>query len=381
MTASLPALPLPAGVRARFVDGINGLTMHVLEAGFETPGRPTVILLHGFPEIAFSWRKVMPALAAAGYHVLAPDQRGYGRTSGTDVSYDDDLAPYRVLNLVGDTVGLARAFGCETVHAVIGHDFGASIAVWCAITRPDLFRSLVFMSAPFGGVPAFPFNTAADGGTRPAADPVHDDLAALPRPRKHYQWYYSTRPAAAEMLNPPQGLQAFLRAYFHHKSADWPDNKPFPLAAWRAEELARMPTYYIMDLDETMPETVAHEMPGAAEIAANTWLTDDELAVYAGEYARAGFQGSLNWYRSRTTGRFIGELQAFDGRTVDIPSCFVAGRSDWGIHQSPGAIERMQTQALRDMRGCHLVEGAGHWVQQEQPEATTRLLLEFLAGV
>ncbi|MFY0611274.1 MAG: alpha/beta hydrolase [Hyphomicrobiaceae bacterium] len=375
---SLPALPLPDGIRSRYVDGINGLRMHVLESGFETTGRPTVVLLHGFPELAYSWRKVMPVLAAAGYHVLAPDQRGYGRTSGSDVSYDDDLSPFRLLNLVGDVVGLVRAFGCQSVHAIVGHDFGASVAVWAAITRPDVFKSLVFMSAPFGGVAALPFDTAADGGTEPATDPVHDDLAALPRPRKHYQWYYSTRPAAAEMDNPSQGLHAFLRAYYHHKSADWTDNKPFPLAAWRADELARMPTYYVMDLHETMPETVAHEMPTSAEIAANTWLTEDELAVYASEYARVGFQGSLNWYRCRTTGKFNGELQVFDGRTIDIPSCFIAGRSDWGIHQSAGAFERMQTQALTDMRGCHLIEGAGHWVQQEQPEETSRLLLAFL---
>ena len=125
----LPPLPLPDGIRSRYVNDINGLRMHVLEAGFETAGRPVVVLLHGFPELAFSWRKVMPALAAAGYHVLAPDQRGYGRTSGSDVSFDDDLAPFRLLNLVRDIVGLVRAFGLQSVDAVVGHDFGASVAV------------------------------------------------------------------------------------------------------------------------------------------------------------------------------------------------------------------------------------------------------------
>ena len=94
---SLPDIPLPAGIRSRYVDDINGLRMHVLEAGFETHGRPCVLLLHGFPELAFSWRKVMPALAAAGYHVIAPDQRGYGRTTGWDADYDGDLAPFRLL--------------------------------------------------------------------------------------------------------------------------------------------------------------------------------------------------------------------------------------------------------------------------------------------
>src|SRR5580765_2894854 len=98
MTA-LPDIPLPASIRSRYVEGINGLRMHVLEAGFETKGRPCVLLLHGFPELAFSWRKVMPVLAAAGYHVLAPDQRGYGRTTGWTADYDSDLTPFSLLNL------------------------------------------------------------------------------------------------------------------------------------------------------------------------------------------------------------------------------------------------------------------------------------------
>ena len=89
---------LPPGIRSRFVDNINGLRMHVLEAGFEAKGRPGVLLLHGFPELAYSWRKVMLPIASAGYHVIAPDLRGYGRTSGTDVAFDDDLAPFRTLN-------------------------------------------------------------------------------------------------------------------------------------------------------------------------------------------------------------------------------------------------------------------------------------------
>ncbi|MEM6499677.1 MAG: alpha/beta hydrolase [Pseudomonadota bacterium] len=340
-----------------------------------------MVLLHGFPELAYSWRKIMPALAAAGYHVLAPDQRGSGRTSGSKISYDDELAPYRMLNLVGDIVALVRAFGLTSVHGIVGHDFGASVAAWCAVTRPDLFQSLALMSAPFGGVPAFPFNTAVDACPIPLADTMVNDLAALARPRKHYQWYYSTRSAASDMGQPSQGLHAFLRAYFHHKSADWHENCPQQLAGWRAEELVRMPTYYIMDLDETMPQTVAHEMPDSATIAANSWLSEDELTVYASEYARTGFQGSLNWYRCRTTGRFDGELRLFDHRTIDIPSYFIAGASDWGVHQSPGAFDRMRTDALTDMRGCHLIEGAGHWIQQEQAEMTTRLLLEYLNEV
>jgi pimeloyl-ACP methyl ester carboxylesterase len=182
------------------------------------------------------------------------------------------------------------------------------------------------------------------------------------------------------MWHPPQGLHAFLRAYYHHKSADWRGNEPYPLAGWTAPELAKMPTYYIMDRDRTMPETVADVMPSPAEIAANAWLPDSELAVYAAEYERTGFQGGLQWYRIRTDGRYATELEVFAGRTIDVPSVFIAGRSDWGVYQVPGSVERMQGTACTRMLGCHLIDGAGHWVQQEQPEKTAALLLDFLGS-
>jgi pimeloyl-ACP methyl ester carboxylesterase len=353
--------------------------MHVLEAGFEDKGRPLLLLLHGFPEIAYSWRKVMLPLADAGFHVVAPDQRGYGRTTGWDPDYDGDLGSFRILNIVRDALGLVSALGYRTVAAVIGHDFGASVAAYAALVRPDVFRAMVLMSAPFGGPPALPFATAE----QPPANPgkprsIHDDLAALVPPRKHYQWYYSTREANDNMRHAPQGLHAFLRAYYHHKSADWKRNTPYPLQAWSAPELAKLPTYYIMPLAKGMAETVAEEMPSAAEIAACRWLPEEELAAYTAEYARTGFQGGLQWYRCRTSGAYTPELELFSGRTIDVPSAFISGKSDWGVYQVPGAVEKMQRDVCTQMQGCHLIEGAGHWVQQEQPEEVTRLLLQFL---
>jgi pimeloyl-ACP methyl ester carboxylesterase len=374
----LPLIPLPSSIRSRTVHNINGLAMHVLEAGFETRGRPCVLLLHGFPELAFSWRKVMPRLADAGYHVIAPDQRGYGRTTGWSADYDGDLSPFRVTNLVRDAIGLVSAFGYQSVDAVIGHDFGSPVAAWCALLRPDVFRAVAMMSAPFGGPPRLPFDTADKPAAPPRTDPVHRELAALARPRKHYQWYYSTGEANGDMINAPQGLHDFLRAYYHHKSADWNGNRPYPLKAWSAEELAKLPAYYVMDLDKTMPETVAAEMPSLTEIAANTWLPDGELAFYAAEYARTGFQGGLQWYRCGTSGTFDAELQLWSGRTIDVPSCFISGKQDWGTYQRASAFEAMQTSVCTAMIGCHLVDGAGHWVQQEQPEHVSRLLLQFL---
>jgi pimeloyl-ACP methyl ester carboxylesterase len=374
----LDHLSLPPGIRARFVENVNGLRVHILEAGFAPQGRPLVLLLHGFPELAYSWRKVMPALAAAGCHVVAPDLRGYGRTTGWLADYDADLRPFRLLNAVRDAFGLVAALGYRSVAAVVGHDFGASVAAWCALVRPDVFRALALMSAPFAGPPELPFDTDGKPPAVPASPSIHEALAALPRPRKHYQWYYSTRPANAQMWHCQQGVHDFLRAYFHHKSADWKENRPHRLAGWSAEELAKMPTYYIMDLFDDMPAAVAKEMPSAAEIAACTWLPDNELAVYSAEYARTGFQGGLNWYRSRTGGAFESELELFCGRTIDVPALFISGKSDWGVYQRPGAFERMQTTACPRMTGCHLLDGAGHWVQQEQADKVAALLVGFL---
>jgi pimeloyl-ACP methyl ester carboxylesterase len=374
----IDAALLPPEIRSRFVEGINGLRMHVLEAGFETRGRPCVLLLHGFPELAYSWRKVMPTLAASGYHVIAPDQRGYGRTTGWDAGYDGDLHSFRLLNLVRDALGLVSAFGYASVAAVVGHDFGSPVAAWCALLRPDVFRSVALMSAPFAGPPSLPFNTADAEPAPTFQDPVHGDLAALPRPRKHYQWYYSTRKANADMAHAPQGVHDFLRAYYHHKSADWSGNTPHPLQSWSAHELAKLPTYYVMDLDKNMAETVAEEMPSPAQIAACQWLPEQELAFYSAEYARTGFQGGLQWYRCGTSGAFTAELQTFSGRSIGVPSCFIAGKQDWGVHQRPGAIEAMQNTACTRLLDCHLIDGAGHWVQQEQPEQVSRLLLQFL---
>ena len=371
---------LPPGIRARFVEDVNGLRMHVLEAGFDGAERPCLLLLHGFPELAFSWRKVMPALAAAGYHVVAPDQRGYGRTTGWEDGYDADLVPYRFLNLVRDSVALVNALGYRQTAGVVGHDFGATVAVYCALSRPDMFPTMTLMSAPFTGAPAFPFDTAA-GQAEAAAEPdIRAALAALARPRKHYQWYYSTRPANADMQHAPQGVHDVLRAYYHHKSADWPGNEPFQLTGWTASELEKMPTYYIMDHARNMAETVAQEMPSSDQIASCRWLPEDELRVYSGEFGRTGFQGGLNWYRCRTTPEHSAELKLFSGRTIDIPSCFIAGAQDWGIRQSPGGLEKMQESACTEMRACHLVEGAGHWIQQEQPDAVVKHLLAFLSG-
>jgi len=374
---------LPAGVRSRRIANVNGLTVHILEAGYETPGRPAVLLMHGFPELAYSWRKVMPALADAGYHVIATDQRGYGRTTGWDDSYDADGDPFRILNMTRDAIGLVYALGYRSVAMVAGHDAGAPVASWSALIRPDIFRSLTILSSPFEGAPALPFNTANGAPMPPKGvtdDELDAELAKLNPPRKYYQNYQRTRGANDDMLHAPQGLHDFFRAYYFYKSADYKGNKPHPLKARTAEEMAQIPHYYVMEKDKGMAENVAPLMPSADYISNCKWLTEPELGVYVTEYSRTGFNGALQGYRVRrgSDPKSIAEMQTFSGRTVDVPSQYIAGKSDWGVYQTPGAVDKMRNSACTHMVGFHLIDGAGHWVQQEQPEVVSGLLVQFL---
>jgi pimeloyl-ACP methyl ester carboxylesterase len=371
MPAPLPSASLPAGVKARFVKGVNGIDMHILEAGMPGPNRSTILLLHGFPEIAYSWRKVMPALAEAGYHVVALDQRGYGRTAEKPIPFEDDLSPFRILNLVRDAVALLSLLGMTSVAAVVGHDFGASIAAACALVRPDLFRSLVIMSAPFPGPPGWPLPRP------PENDPIHAALAALEPPRKHYHAYFATREANADMWHCQQGVHGFLRAYFHFKSGDWPGNNPSELSAWTAEQLARMPNYYIMSLALGMAETVAPEAPSPEIISSSHWLTEAELRVYSEDYQRTGFQGGLQWYRGRMNGNLTQDLSLFSGRTIDCPALFIAGERDWGAYQIVGGLQRQRDTVFTQMAPPCFIEGAGHWVQQERADIICARLLDF----
>ncbi|KAJ7196497.1 alpha/beta-hydrolase [Mycena pura] len=370
---------LSPGTKSRTL-AINDLEMHILEAFPETSEGtkpPLVILVHGFPELAYSWRKVIGPLADAGYHVVAPDQRGYGSTSSSQtkgtIKYEDDLDPFRMTNLVKDIVALVYTLGYQSVTAIVGHDFGSTVAAYCALIRPDIFKSVVMMSAPFTGPPKL-----AVGPTR-ALDlgKVAEALAALQPPRKHYVLYYSTRDANAHMMNPPYGLHTFLRKYYHVKSADWVHNAPHALAH-DAAAMSTLPHYYVMPLDATMPEAVQGFGPSAEDIQHNVWLTEEELGVYVAEYARTGFQGGLNAYRVRTSVEWSSDCELFDGMRIDVPAMFMAGKQDWGTYQFPGAADVMRGQACKKMDDFVLIDGAGHWVQQEQSGEVVNQLLKFL---
>ncbi|MFC4311409.1 alpha/beta fold hydrolase [Steroidobacter flavus] len=365
---------LPPGIRSNKVDTNTGVTLHTLEAG--RSGAPCVVLLHGFPELAYTWRNQLLPLAAAGFHVIAPDLRGYGRSSTQTVRYEDDLLPYSMLNRVSDVVGLVRALGYETVAAVVGHDWGGPTAQWCARVRPDIFRSVVSMSTPFLKPPTLPLGVASDRAN--AGNDLDKELAALPRPRKHYFTYSATREANNDMWHAKQGVHDFLRALYHYKSADWEGNKPVPLASWSAAELAKMPEYYIMDLHKGFAETMAAQMPSQRQIANCSWMTEEDLRVYSAEFSRTGFQGGLNYYRVANDPRLGTELKAFSARTIDVPACYIGGDRDWATYQSPGAFESMRSVCSQSL-SIRFIKQAGHSLAEERPQQVNEALLEFLA--
>ena len=370
-------VPLPDGIVSRKIRNNNGLEMHILEASPDDKKRPLIILAHGFPELAYSWRRVLPALSSLGYVVVAPDQRGFGRTTGWSSRYEDSLAPFNVVNLARDIVGLVRALGYQQVKAIIGHDSGSYVAGTCALIRPDVFQSCIMMSAPFTGTSPMIENSTS-GSKRPSLIDLEKQLNLLEEPRKHYQVYYSTTSANKDMMNASQGLHQFIRAYYHHKSADWSNNHPLKLSSWDPELIAKMPTYYIMNKHETMPETVAPHMPTETQIKECHWLTDDELSVYVNEYERNTFQGGLQWYRCAVEGINQTAMTLFAGRQITVPSLFLSGKNDWGIYQTPGAIEQMRDHVCSSMKDIVLIDDAGHWVQQEQSQAVIESLSDFL---
>lgn len=325
----------------------------------------------------------MPALADAGYYVVAFDQRGYGRTTGWDDSTyaKTDLSQFTMTTLVRDVVVLVNALGYTEVKCIVGHDFGAVTASMCALVRPDLFQSVVIMSHPFKGTKGLPFNTA-HGKSQSPSHPVdiQRELAKLPEPRKHYKWYNSTAVAALQWYAPLQGLEAFLRGYMHVKSADWEQNKPHPLEAWKASELAKMPYYYIMPLHKSMPETIASMMETEDENKTKKWMPDEDLGVYVQEWTRTGFQGGLNWYRTATDPAKQADLALFAGKKIECPSTFISGKQDWGNYQEPGAIENFP-KTCSQFKGTTFIDGAGHWPQQEQPERVQKAILDFVKSL
>lgn len=394
--ADLPPLPLPSGITQRYVDltsvGTCGLKVFLLEAG--DPEDPLILLFHGYPELAYTWRKVILPLASKGYHVVAPDSRGYGRTTGWDTSSyaHTDLSQFTQTQLVLDNTALMRALGHETAACVVGHDFGASAAGACALTRPDLFNAAVFMGhVPPGPAALPPLGLASESGDSkkgeagvkpPSIPEILKSLAQRDPPVKHYQWYNSGPSAAHDWENPPQGLRAFLRGYVHIKSNVWQGHGDIGrLTGFTADQLARMPEYYIMPISSTMPSMVEHNMRTEDDSLTKVFVADEELDVYVSEFERTGFQGMLNWYRSSTDPRLDSAMSIFAGRKFEVPTTYISGAADWGNYQRPGALEGFETgRTATDYRGTRIFDGAGHWPQTEMPELVCEEVAKFLGG-
>jgi pimeloyl-ACP methyl ester carboxylesterase len=349
----------------------TGLNVHYLEASKDRKSiikKPTALLLHGFPELSFSWRKIMPILANEGFRVIAPDLRGYGLTSGGTKEYNADISEYRLLSLATDILSLLSALKINKIDLLVGHNAGSSVAGTSALIRPDIFKSVVMMSAPYTGAP----NIESDLLYQ---DPIHKDLENLNPPRKHYQWYYSNPEANKHMHLDKKQLHKFLRAYYHMKSADWKENNPYELDSWTAQNLAKMPEYYIMKLDQTMVEAVMSQFPQGNSY--DNWLSDKELEVYSNSFFKNTFQPALNWYRCMTYPYQNSDLRVFSNKKIEIPSCFIAGEKDWGIFQKPGALDKMENDLCINYCGRHILQNAGHWVQQENPDDVSKTLLNF----
>jgi len=252
------------------------------------------------------------------------------------------------------------------------------------------------MSHPFKGVPKLPLG----GSMAPARDTassqpdVHTALANLEQPRKHYKWYYSTSPASAEM-SPADGMERFFHGYFYLKSGLWPGNSPHPLKEWSAEELAKMPYYYVMPLNVGMRKAVEMALeegpppppPGRDSTSSHDkqnlpelpFLSRSDLATYATEYARTGFQGGLNYYRVGTEPKYQADLLLFAGKKIEVPTLVVLGEKDWGSYQEPGVLEKMEKEVVQDgcWRGAKMLEGVGHWIPIEGAEE----VVEAIKGI
>lgn len=298
---------------------------------------PLVLLCHGWPESWRSWRAQLAALAEAGYRAVAPDMRGFG---GTDAPEDPLL--YSQLHLVGDMVALVRALG-ETQAVIIGHDWGAPVAWHAALLRPDVFRAVVGMSVPY-------------------SSPSPLDLLTMLEQQgitNFYMQYFQTPGVAEAELQ--ADVPATLRRLTYSQSGDGPDRTVFGMLAPGAGLLGG-----------TVEPPPQPQWPA--------WMSPHDLAELAADFERTGFRGGLNWYRNLR--RNAGLMAPWHGCQVQQPALFITGSRD-GVLRFPGGQQRMEKlpKLLPGLRGVHVLEGAGHWVQRERAEAVNALLLEFLKGL
>lgn len=321
-----------SGLRHR-TEAVNGIRLHCVELG----EGPLVLLVHGFPESWYSWRHQLPVLAEAGYRAVAIDVRGYGRSSQPTA-----IEEYRMLRHVGDNVALLEALGARTA-TIVGHDWGAPIAWASAQLRPDLFTAVAGLSVPFGH----------SGPRRPTT--VFPEVGG--EDEFYLTYVQQVGPVEDEIA---EDVRGWLRGVFHALSFDGmaaAREAGDPLGPFLVPAGRRMKDGF------AAPET----MPG--------WLTEADLDVYAGEFERSGFTGPLHRYRN--IDRDWEDLAVLDHRPLEVPALFVAGELDGPAMWGRRNIERFD-KTLPRLHRSEILPGCGHWVQQERPDETNELLLDFL---
>ena len=313
--------------------GANGIRIHAVEAG----RGPLVLLVHGFPESWYSWRHQLPALAAAGYRAVAIDVRGYGRSS-KPAAVDE----YRIVKHVGDNVGVVEALG-EQEAVIVGHDWGAPIASTSCLLRPDVFTALALLSVPY----------SPRGGTSPL-----ETFRRMMPPGEEFYIEYFQQPGRAE-AEIEADVRTWLLGFYFSASGDAP-----PVTDGR--------TMASVSAGEQLRDrlTIPEALPG--------WLTEDDLDFYVGEFERTGLTGGLNRYRNMH--RDWEDMAAFSHQPIGVPSLFIGGERDGPTVWGAPAIARFG-ETLPALHGSHILEGCGHWVQQERAEKVNELLLDFLQKV
>ena len=308
----------------------NGIRMHVAEQG----AGPLVILCHGFPESWYSWRHQLAALAAAGYHAVAPDMRGYGHTDAPA-----EIEAYTLLHLVGDMVGLVGALD-EKSAVIAGHDWGAPVAWHAALLRPDVFRAVIGLSVPF----------RPRGSARPTSVMPQTDEAMF------YQLYFQTPGVAEAEL--ARDVRATIRRLAYSGSGDAPGRGGLG-----------------------MVRRAGGFLDGSTDPAAlPAWLTTADIDFYASEFGRTGFRGGLNWYRN--IDRSWELLAPYAGAVVSVPALYVAGDRDLVV-RFPGMDQLLPnlSKFIPKLRQTIMLPGCGHWTQQERPREVNDAMLEFLKGL
>ena len=324
----MAASPVP-GVELKTTTA-NNIHMRYAEAG----SGPLVLFCHGWPESWYSWRHQLKAVSEAGFRAVAPDMRGYGGTQSPE-----PVEQYTLFHLVGDMAELVKALG-ETKAVIVGHDWGAPVAWHAALWRPDLFTAVCAMSVPY---------------SPPGYIDILSALEKLGINDFYLQYFQKPGVAEAELQ---QDIRSALRRLYFTASGDMTDT---------SKGFGRLPGGTLLGNTADTEKLPA-------------WMSETDLDYYADEFARAGFRGGLSWYRNLRRNWELGG--PWRGQPIRQPSLFIAGSRD-GVLRFPAAKAQLEAypKTLPGLRGSHILEGAGHWVQQERPAEVNKLLVDFLKGL